>query len=478
MNMTDYANHDALGLAALVNRHEVSSHELAELALAAIERVNPHLNCVVETFPDRAAAPDGHSDAPLAGVPFLGKDLPFERGIKAEMGSQLAQGHVCPFDTELAIRLRAAGAVNLGRTTTSEYALAAATENRATGKTRNPWNLERSVAGSSGGAAAAVASGAVSFAQGSDAGGSIRMPSSFCGLVGLKPTRARVSLAPMSSFAYAGLNNVFVLTRSVRDCAAILDAVEGPALGDAIQIACPDAPYLSAIERPPQSLRIAFTVDAWSGLPVDDSVGRAVRETAVLCERFGHRVEQAAPEFDFGLYLDAQKVLWFAFTAHDVEVTARELHRTPGPDNLQSTTWDIYRRGRELAAGDILAALDTYNEIVRQVSGFWSRYDVLITPTCTIVPRPLGTYDPDRSGADADEMFDQLAPHESFTSLFNATGQPAISLPLGVSDDGMPIGIQFAGRFADETTVLRLAAQLETARPWMQRRPKVHVSSL
>jgi amidase len=482
VNLSEYAGHDTIGLADLLRRREIRPLELAELALVAIEKINPILNAVVEVFADRAAALDdrtnGASELPFPGVPFLGKDLPFEKGVHAEMGSELARGYVAPVDTELAIRLRAAGAINLGRTTTSEFAFAATTENRATGRTRNPWNIERSTAGSSGGAAASVASGAVPFAQGSDAGGSIRTPSSFCGLVGLKPTRARVPLAPFPMLSQAGLNNFFVLTRTVRDCAALLDAVEGPAVGDTFEIARPTMPYRAAIARPPSSLRIAFTAIAWSGLPVDKAVADAVRRTAKLCEELGHRVEEAAPAFDYATYLGAQKTLFPPYVVQDVDAVAQALGRTPGPDNLQSTTWDLYYRGRTTPATDLLAALDTYSDIVRRVAVFWQGYDLLLTPTCTVLPQLLGVNDPDRAGADTDTMFDQLAPQETFTSLFNATGQPALSLPLQESDDGMPIGMQFVGRFGDETRLLALAAQLEAAQPWSKRRPAVHVANL
>jgi amidase len=478
LNLSEYADFDALGLAELVRRREIAPRELGELAIAAIDTVNPPLNCVVERFPGRAAAIGENVSGPFGGVPFLGKDLPFEKGVRAEMGSELARGFAAPVDCELAIRLREAGAVNLGRTISSEFAFAATTENRLNGKTRNPWDPARSTAGSSGGAAASVASGAVPFAQGSDAGGSIRNPASMCGLVGLKPTRARVPLAPASAISWGGVNNLFVLTRTVRDCAALLDAVEGPAIGDAFEIARPAEPYRQAIARPPERLRIAFTAKAWSGLPVEPAVADAARRTAALCERLGHSVEEAAPAFDYAVFIAAQKILFLPFIVQDVDAVARALGRTPGPENLQSTSWDIYCRGRALPAPALLDALDTYSDICRQVVAFCNRYDVLLTPTCTILPPLLGTYDPDRAGADADDMFDQLAPFESFTALFNATGQPAISLPLEESEGGLPIGMQFVGRFGGEATLLRLAAQLEAALPWAGRRPRIHVANL
>ena len=475
MRLAEFTDIDALGLAKLVRRGEVTPQELAILALEGIEKLNPQLNFVVEAFPSRTATLNENvAGGPLMGVPFLGKDLPFEKGVRAEMGSALAEGFVSPFDTELAVRLRRAGAVNLGRSTTSEFALAAATETKVQGRTGNPWDPVRSVAGSSGGAAVAVATGTVPFAQGSDAGGSIRMPSAFCGLVGLKPTRARVPLAPVSAMAYAGLNNVFVLTRTVRDCAAILDAVHGPAVGDGIQLPSPERPYLDEIEQAPSQLRVAFTVQSWSGLPIDRELIDAVENAAASCEGLGHAVEEASPKFDYQIYLDAQKVLWSAFTQYDIDSVASAVGRRPGRDNLQATTWDLYRKGQLVSAGGLLQALDTYATTVRRIGEFFEIYDILITPTCTITARPLGTFDPDAEGID---LFDQLAPHETFTSLFNATGQPAISLPLSVTEQGLPMGIQFAARFGDEARLLRLSAQLEQAIRWGRRRPQIHVAA-
>ena len=243
MNLAEYASYDAIGLAELVAGRQVSSAELCALALTAIERLNPKINAVIETFPERVGA-DHPTGGPFAGVPFLVKDFPIECGVKAEMGSQLAAGFTAGCDSELMLRLRRAGLINLGRTTTSELGLAALTVSRQTGATRNPWDPTRSTSGSSGGSAAAVAAGIVPLAQGGDGGGSIRNPASFCGLVGLKPTRGRISLGPETGDPYSGMIASFVLTRTVRDCAAALDAVEGPSIGDPFEIARPAQPYL------------------------------------------------------------------------------------------------------------------------------------------------------------------------------------------------------------------------------------------
>ncbi len=478
MSPEEYARLDGLALAELTRSKEVTSLELCELALSAIERVNPQLNAVIETFADRleTAAVNAPPKGPFRGVPMLVKDFPAEAGVLAEMGCELAEGLRADQDTTLMQRFRAVGLVNLGRTTTSELAIAAATENRLTGRTCNPWDLTCSAAGSSGGSAAIVAAGAVPIASGSDGGGSIRMPASFCGLVGLKPTRGRVT-APGDADSFSGLVSSFALTRSVRDCAVLLDAVAGPDLGDPYEIAAPANAYAKAIERPPSRLRIGFTTTAWSGLPVDGDVADAVRMVAELCADLGHLVDEVAPRIDYEPYLAAQKLIWSAYTAHGVTHIARATGRKPSEHNLQTTTWATYVAGREVSAVQFIDAIAHYDLAARRASSFLKDHDVLLTPTCTIAPKTLGTYDPDVPDATVDTMFDQLGPHETFTALFNATGQPAISLPLCTSQHGLPIGVQFVSRLGEDDVLLALAKNLEEAKPWRDRVPAIHVST-
>ncbi|CAN5297201.1 amidase family protein [soil metagenome] len=475
MNLSEYASYDGLGLAGLVRRKDVSSRELCSLALDSIARVNPTLNAVIETFPDRAAL-EPQSSGPFTGVPFLVKDFPIEAGVRAEMGSELAAGFTAAADSEYMLRLRRAGLINLGRTTTSEFGLAALTVSRHTGVTRNPWDPARSTAGSSGGSAAAVAAGIVPMASGGDGGGSIRNPASFCGLVGLKPTRGRISLGPDTGDPYSGMVVAFALTRSVRDCAALLDAVEGPGIGDPFELARPASPYLTEAVRPPGRLRIAFTTDVWSGLPLDPEVSAAVRATAKTLEAMGHSVVEASPEFDYAKFLSAQIDLWCGHTAAGIEAVGQALGRTPSARNLQSTTWAVYMAGKSLPATTLVAAEEHYNVVTRQVAGFLSRYDVLLTPTNTCLPLPLETHHLDAPGATVKDLFDHLAPIETYTALLNGTGHPAMSLPLHASRTGLPIGMQFVAGFGQEATLIRLAASLETALPWGGRTPPVHVS--
>lgn len=475
MKLAEYAAHDGLGLAALVATGEVTPRELGEVMLRAIEAVNPRLNGVIETFPDRLPAQDARSSGPFGGVPFLIKDVPMEGGVRSEIGAQVARGFTLAHDQEVMRRFRAAGFVNLGRTTTSELALAALTVSRLTGITRNPWDPARSTAGSSGGAAAMVAAGVLPIAHAADGGGSIRNPASFCGLVGLKPSRGRVSAAPDWGQCMSGLSVNFVLTRTVRDCVASLDAVAGPAPGDPYVIVPAPSRYVDAVAAPPPRLRIALNARVWSGLPLDPQVAAALERTGRLLEDLGHAVEGQSPEFDYDSFLEAQITLWAAYTAQAIDDIARQTRLAPGIETLQSTTLAMYERGRHVSAVEFIEAELRYNAVSRQVARLFETHDLLLTPTCTIVPPLIDAGDLDKPDATARDFFDHLAPIETFTALFNATGQPALSVPLMQSAEGLPIGMQLVGRFGADDVVLSLAAELERAAPWMQRRPAIHV---
>jgi amidase len=476
MNLAEYASYDALGLADLVRRKEIAPRELCRLTLQAIDKLNPQLNAVIETFPERLDAVPAPGS--FAGVPFLVKDFPIEAGVRAEMGSQLAAGFAPARDSELMLRFRRAGLISLGRTTTSEFGLAALTVSRHTGATRNPWDPALSTAGSSGGTAAAVAAGIVPLANGGDGGGSIRNPASFCGLVGLKPTRGRVSLGPDTGDPYSGMVVGFALTRTVRDCAAALDAVEGPAVGDPFEIARPATPYLREIAQPAGRLRVAVTNKAWSGLPLDPDVATAVASTAALLEQMGHTVAEDTPRFDYDAFLAAQIDLWVGHTAAFIDAIGQAVGRAPSEQNLQTTSWATYVAGKALPATRLVAAEEHYNLVTRQVAEFLSAYDVLLTPTNTCLPLPLEAHQLDAPGATVQDLFDHLAPIETFTALFNGTGHPALSLPLQVSRAGLPIGMQFIAGFGQEARLFRLAAALEQAQPWAGRRPRVHVAAV
>jgi len=480
MNLGEYAGHDGLGLAELVRRRQVTARELGELALAGVAKVNPRLNCVIETFPDRLAALDEAAlpDGAFRGVPFLIKDLfLYERGVLSEGGSELTRGFVADHDSGLTIRFRDAGLVNLGRTTTPEMGYSSTTSSRLAGITRNPWNPELISGGSSGGAAVAVAAGILPMAHGSDGGGSIRSPSSFNGLVGLKPTRGRVSEGPDNGDILSGMAVNFALTRSVRDCAALLDAVSGPWPGDPHMAPRPERPFLQEVGRKPGRLRIAYTTKSFSGVPIDPVIIRAVADTADLLRRLGFAVTEDMPRFDWPTFNLANNVIWTAHMAHGCDALGRAMKRTPGPDNLQQTTWACYEFGRRLGASDLLDALDVFNRVSRGFGAFFEQYDLFLAPTCTQLAQPHAVYDADQPGFDALGWTEHLFALEVFLVPFNVTGQPAITLPLHQTPDGAQIGIHFAARFGDEATLFRLAGLLERELPWHARRPPIHVAA-
>jgi amidase len=478
MRLDEYSSYDGIGLASLIQRGETTPRELGACVLEGIAAVNPRLNAVIETYADAIASlGEAPGPAPFHGLPILTKDFPLEAGRAGEMGSVFAKGFRSPYDYAFWTKLRAGGLANIGRTTTSEFGIAAATESSLYGATRNPWDPSRGVSGSSGGSAASVAAGIVPFAQGADGGGSIRTPSSFCGTIGLKPSRGRVSGAPESNAPLLGLAISFMLTRSVRDTAALLDLASGAVPGDAYEIAPPTLSYLKAIQKPPKRLRVALCTTSWSGYPLDPEVQAATIMAGVRLLALGHNVVEAGPDFDYQSYLLAQKVIWGAFTAQSLDELAGTLGRGIDEAELQSTSLVLYRYGKTLDAASLISALAVYDHVTRKVGEFLAEYDVLVTPTCPSLPEPVGTHDPARPGMTMESLFADLAPKETFSALFNATGSPALSLPLGQSQSGLPIGVQFVAGFGREDLLLRLAAVLEGEYAWAQRRPPVHVAS-
>ena len=472
--MHDLARLDASAQADLVRRGEVAPLELVDAAIERIEGANPELNAVVTPTFERAreAARGELPDGPFRGVPFLLKDLSAAwAGVRMTSGSAFLKDFVAPVDSELVRRYRAAGLVFLGKTNCAEYGFLPTTEPQLFGPTRNPWDVGRTAGGSSGGSAAAVASGMVPIAHGNDGGGSIRIPASCCGLVGLKPTRARISHAPLLGDIMGGLVVDHALARSVRDSAALLDATAGPAPGDPY-VAPPLArPLLAEVGADPGRLRIAYSADNAIGAPVDPECVRAVEAAAHLCEELGHVVEEDAPALDGAVLYESFLAVWLSGHAWGIEGMARTLGREPEPEELEPLTWALRAVGREIRAADYLLAVTALQRIAREVAGFFARHDVWLTPTLASPPVPLGTFD--RQATDAMAVFRRASEFVPFTPLFNATGQPAVSLPLHWSDDGLPIGVQLAARYGDEATLVRLATALEEARPWADRTPLV-----
>lgn len=462
---------DATAQAALVRKGELSARELVDAAIDRIERLNPQLNAVITPMYDRAreAVAGPLPDGPFAGVPFLLKDVTAAyAGVRMTSGCAFLKDYVPLEDSELVGRHKRAGFVILGKTNVPEFGLLCTTEPRLFGPTRNPWNLDRTTGGSSGGAAAAVAAGMVAVAHANDGGGSIRIPASCCGVFGLKPSRGRNPLAldPTS------LQAEHAITRSVRDSAAILDATQGAQPSDPYQAPPPARPYLAEVGTPPGRLRIAFaTRDLWQQ-PLHADCVAAVRDAAELCANLGHEVEEASPPVPADLLTHAFETIWQAGAAAQIDSAALMTGKTPKESDFEPLTWALAQRGRNLSAPALLVALSTFQIVARTVSQFHERYDVWLTSTLSEPPVPLGTFD-DSPPGDPMRAFERAKAFVPFTAVQNATGQPAMSVPLYWNEEGLPIGVHFVGRFGDEATLFRLAAQLEEARPWFGRRPPV-----
>ncbi len=462
---------DATAQAELVRKKEVKPIELVEAAIERIEQLNPTLNAVVTPMYEQAreTARGRLPKGPFAGVPFLLKDLlAFCSGVRMTFGSRLFSSYVPDHDSELVMRLKRAGLIIVGKTNTPEFGILPTTEPELFGPCRNPWNTERTTGGSSGGSAAAVASGMVSMAHANDGGGSIRIPASCCGLFGIKPTRGRNPLGPDFGDLMNGLVCEHAVTRSVRDSAALLDATSGPAPGDPYWAPPPKRPFLKEVGADPGKLRIAFTVGAADGTAVHDDCVRAVREAAALCSDLGHEVTEAAPELDREKITQAFVVLWSAGNAVTIKALGASKEMK---EMVEPLSWTLYEMGCHYDAADYLIAVGSIQRMARDVSRFFEDYDVWLTPTLAEPPVPLGTFDspPD----DPLKGFTRSGEFVPFTPLCNATGQPAMSVPLFWNSEGLPVGTHFIGRFGDEATLFRLAAQLEEARPWKERRPPV-----
>lgn len=472
MQPAEYAEQDGLGLKSLIDDGQVSTEEVRDAALRALEDTNPRLNALVgEPFYDVPHDPAG----PLGGVPFLVKDLVcMIEGKPIEWGSRLMQGFVAPMDSFLMSRFKAAGLRTLGKTATPEMGFNANTAPVANGITRNPWDTERIPGGSSGGSGALVAARAVPIAHANDGGGSIRIPAACNGLVGLKPTRGRVPIGPAVDEAINGAAVELAVTRSVRDTAAVLDCVSGPAPGEKYYVAGPTRSYAEALRVEPGSLRVAIRTQAFWGTQTAPEVVRAVEEVARQLESLGHTVEEASPELDVEAFFAAQLSLWTWFTAVSVLSLAEFTGREPGPNTLERGTLAALRHGAELSALELTRAFAVQNLVTRTWGAFLDDFDLLLTPTLSVPAQPVGSLDQNGSFIhEARDWLDHVFGQISFTSQLNMTGQPAVSLPLGMSDDGLPIGVQLAAQSLREDVLLQVAAQLEQAMPWADRRPAV-----
>ena len=466
MYLKEYVTYDGLGLADLIRNLEVTPAEVIDCAKQAINIVNPMINSIIEEFPVPLSA-NQSTDATFQGVPFLLKDLALHaKGVLNEFGSRLAQGMRFDHDTELMKRFRAAGLQTIARAATPEFGYCATTAPVINGPTRNPWDLQRMPGGSSGASAASVASGIFPLAHANDGGGSIRIPAACCGLVGLKPTRGRVPLGPDVGEALSGMAVEFAVTRTVRDAAALLDAVQGHGVGDPYIVTPPQALYRHAINKPPRPLKIAFTSESWSGSEVDADLKSALTKTATMCKQLGHEIIEATPAFNWQNFFDAIVVYWTANIAVWIDHVANITGRKPDETTLEATTFACYRHGKTLTAGQLLQAMGVANHICRSLGAFFEDYDLLLTPTTAKPALPTGYLNANDPSFDAVGWSARVFDFCPFTPLFNVTGQPAISLPLHRTITALPLGMQFVGRYGDETTLLQLARQFEQETPW------------
>lgn len=480
MNLGEYARYDATGLADLVARKLVTPAELADTARRAIEAVNPLVNAVVETYPDRIEAPErsGMGHGPLRGVPFLIKDVfGHEAGRSIAWGSRLCRGLVAESDTHVARLFRAAGLNIIGRSATPEYSMSSATETALYGNCSNPWRKGYSAGGSTGGGMAAVIAGMVPMAHGSDIAGSIRNPASWCGGVGLKPSRGRVSLGPQLDENGFGLGTTFIQAKSVRDAALMLDWMAQPQTGDPFRIPRPTAPYAGVIRQRPPRCRVGFSLDALMGVTVDPEVAQAVRATARLLADMGHEVEEIGVGWD-GLTAASHLVdIWFFGFHVRAEGYAKRTGHRIGPETLEPVVLAVYEYAKAMPSERFLAAIAGANAKRRELGKVFEAYDVWLTPTTPRVAEPHGRYSLQRTDVTMDNLIQELyAVPFQFTIPHNLMGTPAISLPLTMHSSGLPIGVQLSTRPADEHVILGLAAALEEALPWKDRVPPLHVS--
>jgi amidase len=472
----DLAGLDATGQAELVRTGQASPAELVDAAIERIESANGELNAVIHKLYDegRQAAGGELPDGPFKGVPFLLKDLGAAfAGQPLHMGMQYLKDadFRSPVDTYLALRFKQAGFVTIGKTNTPELGILPTTEPRAYGPSRNPWDVSRSTGGSSGGSAAAVAAGMVPVAHANDGGGSIRIPASECGLVGLKPTRQRISEGPLIGDNMSGLTAELVVSRSVRDTAAVLEAVHGPAPGDPYVAPPPSRPYTEEVGADPGQLRIGLLTEPLLEAEPNAVVAEAARNAARLLESLGHVIEESHPTgFEEMDIVDTFLTRWMAGQTAALDEFQMLVGREIRPDDVEPLTWALAEEGRRRSAGRYLAAVSQHQLVSRMIAGwFESGFDLLLTPTLGEPPPPLGSFDD--SGPDPTVALMRGAQTATFTATFNVTGQPAISLPLHWNEDGLPIGVQLVAGFGEEDLLLRVAAQLEEARPWADRVP-------
>lgn len=474
MAIGEYGTLDGLALAALVAKKQVTPLELVDEAIARAEALNPRLNAIIFKAYDRAreSARTTPATGPFGGVPTLLKDMRAgATGMPTRSGSRLVPPVPADHDSTLVARFRQAGLIPLGKTNVPEFGILPTTESRLYGPAHNPWNLDHSTGGSSGGSAAAVAARIVPLAHSTDGGGSIRIPAACCGLVGLKVSRGRVSQGPDSADATSGLSVDHVVTRSVRDCAAVLDIDSAIDYGDPYFAPPAEGSYLEAISKKPRRLRIAVSLARLDGTKHHPDVTDALRKAAKLCEDLGHIVEDVTPPIDGAAATPAFLTLWAGNTALGVEMLSKMLNVTLSMDVVEGLTLSLYERGRAITAIQHMMAQQALFRVARVAAKFHETYDAWLCATLDSPPIKLGLIDVDER--DIEKAFAPIIGYVPFTALQNATGQPGINVPLHWNAAGLPIGVQFVARNGGETTLLQLAAQLEEAAPWISKTPSL-----
>jgi len=473
--MDDLDQYDALGLGELVNAGKVTPAELLDRAIARTEAVDPKLNAVVAKHYDvaRQQIAETKPSGPFAGVPFLLKDLGVGlKGTITTEGSRAFADSVAPADTTLPRRAKAAGFVIFGKAASPEFGLTTSTESKLWGYTRNPWNLERIAGGSSGGSAAAVAARIVPIAHASDGGGSIRIPAACCGLFGLKPSRARVPVDVARAVGWNGLSTQHAVSISVRDSAALLDAWAGPEVGDSVTPPPPTkGTFLDAVGRAPGRLRIALIETTHGGVAPDPDVKAGLMDVARLCESLGHQIEPTAYKLDAAALAEAMGVGMGADLSSRLDRLAAERGRPITEDDVEMVTLRLIERGRGYTAANYVDARRTFDTAAVEVARMHQTYDLILSPTVAQAPVPLGrlSLSPDNIG----DFARAIGAFSPYTALQNQIGVPSMSVPLVWNDEGLPLGMMFSAPFGAEELLYSLAAQLEQARPWKDRRPPV-----
>ena len=477
MELSEYCAQDGVGLANLIRRREVSAEEVLEASLAALRAVEPHINSVAHTVDDPAAHA-GSPDGCFAGVPFLLKDLGHRWApLASTMGSRLGKGFRFTEDGPLSRRWKASGLVPVGASNSSEFGFNAVTEPVAHGATRNPWDTRLSPGGSSGGAGAAVAAGIVPVAHASDAGGSIRMPAAWCGLVGLKPSRGRNPMGTdLSTDASNWIAAHHIVSRSLRDTVVMLDATCGPVPGDYIPLPKPERPFAQDMESDPGKLRIAVCYRLDGGPETEPDCIEGTRNAARLLESLGHLVEEVEIPLGHQHMVDVCFDLFVPGIVDNILAISRATGLKPGPDTLEPSTLYAMEQTAKRSASDLRRALDETGAMGRRMGAFMSRYDLLMTPGTPIMPAQEGVYDAAHKAADPASFWEKEAALYAFFPLAGLTGQPALVMPVDHAPSGLPRSVQLIGAIGDEATVFRVGNQIEASRPAFNRLPPVHAA--